>query len=147
MRIKIDKTKDLKLNLGCGKKCVDEYIGIDIQDNGQEIVWDITKGIPLADDCVIELISSHVVEHIATEDIEPLIKEMIRVSAPGAIWAISCPHSDSDQAYFACHVSLWDERRWRGICEDSKSYPEGKIRLINTERRGIEIVAHLEVIK
>ena len=147
MRIRLDKTKDIKLNMGCGKKPVEEYIGLDIQDYDQEIVWDITKGIPLPDNSVVELISSHVVEHIETVDIMPLIKEMIRVSAPGAIWAISCPHSDSKQAYFACHYSLWDERRWEGIAEDIESYPEGKIKVINTERRGIEIVAHLEVIK
>lgn len=146
MRVDI-KTDPIKLNMGCGEKQVKDYIGLDIKDNGQEIVCDITKCIPLPDDSVVELISSHVVEHIKTDDIENLIKEMIRVSAPGAIWAISCPHSDSDQAYFACHVSLWDERRWRGICEDSKSYDVGKIKLISTERRGIEIVAHLEVIK
>lgn len=146
MRIKLD-IEPIKLNLGCGKKHVEGYVGIDIREDGQEILWDITKGIPLPDNSVEEIISSHVVEHISMDDIDSLIKEMIRVSRNGAVWAISCPHADSLQAYYACHVSLWDERRWEAIVEDMSAYEGGNLELIDNRKRAFEIITRLKVRK
>lgn len=143
INLPIDK---LKLDLGCGKSRKNGFIGIDIQDNGQEIVWDITKGIPLPDNSVSEIFSSHFIEHIDIADIDNLIYEIIRVCVNDGIVEIRCPHSDSNEAYFACHNSLWDERRFRAICQGLA--PDNfRVEPVSFEIVGIEIIARLIVKK
>ena len=116
LKTKVYITSD-KLNLGCGKKKVEGFMGMDIVDYGQEIVWDIRNGIPLPNDSISEIYSTDFIEHLRNEDIDNLIHEIIRVCKNGATVQLRCPHSDTDEAYYSGHLSLWDRRRFCAICK------------------------------
>jgi predicted SAM-dependent methyltransferase len=139
----------INIDLGCGNTPATkkDYIGFDIIDFGQDIVWDIADGIPLPDNSVDLIYSSHFVEHVPAEHINTLIREMIRVCKHGATVKIACPHSDTIEAYYLCHVSLWDERRVKGILADIRYQYPGHFKLMNTERAGIEFRFTMTVVK
>jgi hypothetical protein len=145
-RVKVD-IYPIMLDLGCGENKKEGYIGLDFMDFGQEIKWDITEGIPLPDDSVSELFSSHFVEHIEDKYLNDLIHEMIRVCKDESVIEVRCPRADTNEAYFTSHLSLWDERRVRGICMGQKHHWPGHLELIEFENVGIEIRFKLRVIK
>jgi predicted SAM-dependent methyltransferase len=113
MRVNINGVNIDCLDLGCGKN--KKGVGIDIEDFGQEIVWDLTKGIPLPNNSVHSIVSSHFLEHITVPQINDLVREMIRVCADGATIEARVPHADRDEAMFLTHYTLWNEQRARGI--------------------------------
>lgn len=60
-----------KLDLGCGKKCPEDFDGVDIAPLGQSWVLDLQKfPWPFANDTYDELRSSHFVEHLPARDVE-----------------------------------------------------------------------------
>ncbi len=72
----------IKLDIACGFyqwKSGDGYIGIDIKDYGQAIVWDITKGLPFPDSSVKKFFCSHVLEHLTFTQTIELFKEIWRI--------------------------------------------------------------------
>ena len=104
-----EKLDDLKIDLGCGDKEHDArihgregYIGIDIKDYGQDIVWNIEEGIPLSDNSVKEIFCWHVLEHI--KDIAVVMDEMWRILKPDGILELEVPEKNCDKAYIFQHV-------------------------------------------
>src|SRR3990167_11002256 len=88
---------DLKLDVGCGDSKHDfknhglkDYIGLDIYDYGQDIVWNIEQGIPLPDNSCSEIFCSHVVEHL--DDLITVMNEFWRILKPNGKLSIVCPH-------------------------------------------------------
>jgi len=103
----IELNKPIKLDVGCGRNKREGYVGIDWKDFGQEIIWDITKGIPLPDNSCSHIFCSHVIEHI--DDLISLMNEFWRVlNITGELWII-CPHRTAPSAYVIQHVRRIDE--------------------------------------
>lgn len=87
-----------KINLGGGNTKKDGFINIDILNlENVDIVHDITKGIPLKDNSVDEIFSSHFFEHIP--DLSKLMEEIYRVCRDGAVINIKCPYFKSTGAF------------------------------------------------
>lgn len=107
----IKQTKEVKLNIGCGKKYEKDFIGIDIRDCGQEIVWDVREGIPFPDESVDFIWSSHVMEHFTEDESENVLREMYRVLKPGGICQHRLPHQTDPTAYYFDHKTFWNESR------------------------------------
>jgi len=82
----------IMLNLGCGGQKLDGYIGIDKRDVGQDMIWDITDGLPFPDNSVDEVYSCHFVEHLTDEQSIELFFEIYRVLKVGALTHHRCPH-------------------------------------------------------
>jgi len=100
----------VKLNLGGGREKLHGYLNLDILDFEEvDIVCDVVKGIPLADNSVEEIVANHFLEHIP--DTFKVMSELYRVSAPGAILRIKCPYFKSIGAFKdPSHVSFFTER-------------------------------------
>jgi predicted SAM-dependent methyltransferase len=133
------------IDIGCKDKTQKGYIGIDIKDFGQNIVWDVTCGLPFPDSSVSKIYTGHFLEHIKDSDLEDLFFEIIRVSKPGAIITIKVPHSSTIEASYLCHLSRWDENKVNGIIRGLA--PNLTFELLSMERHGIELIASLEVVK
>jgi len=104
----------LRVDIGCGNAKRPGFIGLDYEDCGQEIIRDITKGLPFADNTVSEINISHVLEHVhGGEDMFFLISEMYRVCHDGAMIHIVVPHADTVFAHDPAHVSSWNENSFR----------------------------------
>lgn len=87
--------KDLRLNIGCGKWCLDGWFNIDIAvsplaKKTPELLCDI-RSIPLPDACAVELMAIHVLEHVLRWDVEATLKEWARLLKPGGRMVLEMP--------------------------------------------------------
>jgi SAM-dependent methyltransferase len=90
--------KKIKINLGGGRTKMDGFVNIDVLDFPEvDIVHDLNKGIPLEDNSVSEVYSSHTLEHL--DDIVSIVKEMYRVCEDGAKITIKVPYFKSIGAF------------------------------------------------
>ena len=104
-----------KVDLGCKENTKPGFIGLDHNDWGQDIVWDITEGLPFPDNSVEEVFMGDFLEHIAEHNLPDLWRELRRCCRNGAIIETRTPLAGKDVAYYSTHVSYWNARRFRGI--------------------------------
>ncbi|MBW3015241.1 class I SAM-dependent methyltransferase [Candidatus Woesearchaeota archaeon] len=102
------------LDLGCGYlryREDDGFIGVDIIDYGQEIVWDVRHGIPLPDNSVPEVFTCHFMEHLEWKELFEIFREVWRVCKNEAPVFIRMPYPAPEKlwALFASHKGIWDE--------------------------------------
>jgi hypothetical protein len=81
----------MKVDLGCGASKTAGFVGLDrFPLAGVDVVCDLDRGIPLADDSVDYLLASHSLEHIA--NLPAMIQEIFRVCRDRAIVTIISPY-------------------------------------------------------
>lgn len=136
-RIKLNLEKTFKIDIGCKNNTKEGYIGIDIKDFGQAIIWNVTQGLPFPDSSVENIYCSHFLEHIRIEDIQDFIIEIYRICKSGAEIEIRVPHSDTIESYYSCHLSLWNENRIKGILKGLQHTYKFEIK--EMKRVGIEL--------
>lgn len=95
----IDSGEKLAIELGCGQKKKDGYIGIDKIDlPSVDIVADLEEGLPfLPDDSVDEVHCKSFLEHIS--NFENLMREITRVLKPGGKSYVFVPHFSNPYHY------------------------------------------------
>lgn len=104
----------MKLNLGCGKKAREGYIGIDIKPFGHNVVLDVRKGLKTWDDNVIEaIIADNFIEHLTNDEVKNLLNECWRVLKPKGILFIVVPHIKNDGAWVLQHKSYYTEATFK----------------------------------
>lgn len=130
----------IKLDVGCGKFKREGFVGYDNLEFGQEILWNINQGIPLPDESVSELYTSHFLEHLRNEELPIFFNEAVRVCQPGVLMEIRMPHADTDEAHYLCHYSLWNESKIRGIVKDNPN-----LELLEMTRDGIHLIAKIKI--
>jgi predicted SAM-dependent methyltransferase len=99
---------NLRLNLGCGNKKVEGFVGVDIKD--ATIVADI-RALPFDDESVDEIMAIHVCEHFYTHEIASVLKEWMRVLKPNGRMVLELPCLDKVLEHFArgspVNFTLW----------------------------------------
>jgi ubiquinone/menaquinone biosynthesis C-methylase UbiE len=87
------------LNLGCGRKRIQDAINLDITaETVPEVVHDLNHlPWPFADDTFTKIFAYDVIEHLT--DIPKTMEEIHRVCLPGAIVHIAVPHFSSANAF------------------------------------------------
>ena len=105
------KNKEIKLNLGCGFLEEKDSIGIDIRDCGQEIIWDLNKGIPFPDESVDMVCSMHFIEHLDDKEFYNLLLEIYRILKVGGTTENIQPHARDLTALYLGHKSVWFEEK------------------------------------
>jgi predicted SAM-dependent methyltransferase len=84
------RLKEIKLELGSGpKKGLNGYVTVDIR--GADLCRNLKKGIPLKDQSVTSIYSSHMLEHLSYKDIMSLLNECNRVLKKGGTLSICVP--------------------------------------------------------
>lgn len=109
--IRTFKNSELNLEIGCGDKkhwrMDKDYIRVDVVDYGQDIVWDVEKGIPLPDNSCNYIYASHVFEHFS--DYIGVVNECHRVlNKVGELYIVS-PTVDSEKAFLPTHVNFFNK--------------------------------------
>ena len=80
------------LNLGCGNHYHKEWINIDYVENNEDIIThNLHEGIPLPENEVDVVYSSHLLEHFSKSDSNYFISECYRVLKPEGIMRIVVP--------------------------------------------------------
>ncbi len=104
----------IKLNLGCGRRYLEGYINIDIQERiHSDLVCDITEGIPFNDNTIDEVRAHDFLEHIPLGKTIFVISEIWRVLKPAGILEHFTPSTDGRGAFQdPTHVSFWNYNSW-----------------------------------
>jgi SAM-dependent methyltransferase len=91
----------VKLDIGCGSKKKDGFIGIDrLKFDGVDVICEVgVAPLPYEENSVAEVYSSHFVEHLSAPERIQFLNELYRVMKPGAKATIVVPHFASGRAY------------------------------------------------
>ncbi len=110
---KSGESKVTKVELGCGATKNEGYIGIDrFPLTNVDIVTDLNDGIPLADNSVELIFSSHSLEHF--ENLPKLVNEIYRVCKHKAIVNILAPyHMETVNLANMYHKQVFNESTFR----------------------------------
>lgn len=93
-------SEDLKLDLGCGKNKRAGFIGVDMNGfDGVDVVCDLRDKWKWEDDSISEVVSSHFIEHLTSEERIHFVNELYRVLKPSAKATIITPSWSSNRAY------------------------------------------------
>jgi SAM-dependent methyltransferase len=83
------------IDIGCGDRKTPGAIGLDIARlPSVDIVGDVNQGLPFRDSSVDAVYASHVLEHF--DDLVGVMREVWRVSKPGARLYVTVPHASSN---------------------------------------------------
>ena len=98
------KTKELKIDIGCGINKREGFIGVDqYKLKGVDIVADLTKKWPWKDNTVDEVNASHFIEHLTNFEGKwervHFFNELYRVMKKGAKAQLIFPHWCSNRYY------------------------------------------------
>ena len=98
----------MKLNLGSGpEKGSNGWTNIDL-GGGADLAIDLTHGIPFEDNSISQIYTSHFLEHLSYEQINPLLIECLRVLQPGSSLLICVPDSEAFiRAYINDEFTEW----------------------------------------
>ena len=105
----------IKLNLGSGPVCGENgWTTIDQYDC--DICWDLRKGIPLKDNTVESIYSSHLLEHLDYKSNIKFINECKRVLIPGGKMLVCVPDA---RKYISAYVSDTEFRPKNSLYADA----------------------------
>ena len=97
----------VRLNLGCGDKILPGYVNVDVVESRAgkrpDVLCDLHRLEPFADDSADEILAVHVVEHFWRWEVLDILKEWVRVLKPGGRLVLECPNLIS-----ACEAFLRD---------------------------------------
>ena len=105
----------IRLDLGAGQYPKEGFVRMDFDSRGTDIIWDVKDGIPLPDNSVSELYTSHFLEHFMPTDQHYILQEIWRVTAPGGKVEIRLPYGDLPQGHLPCHYSFMTEAWFEAI--------------------------------
>ena len=85
----------MKLNLGSGpEKGSNGWTNIDL-NGGADLAIDLTQGLPFEDNSANLIYTSHFLEHLSYDQINPLLLECLRVLQPDSSLLICVPDSEA----------------------------------------------------
>ena len=111
-----------KLNIGCGKKLLDGFINIDINDFGQEIKSDVfiyLKDLIDKKESVDHIRAEHFLEHFNQDEARELLNLMWQVVKSSGDILIVVPHKKDDYAWILAHKTFYCENTFK-ILEKSE---------------------------
>lgn len=82
-------THPLRLNVGCGRKKIDGWVGVDIADDA-DFVCDI-RHLPLPANSVDEMMAIHVIEHFYVWEVSAILLNWFSVLKPKARLILELP--------------------------------------------------------
>jgi predicted SAM-dependent methyltransferase len=86
------QARELRVNIGCGPNALPGWINLDAARGEQvDVVWDLRRGLPFADESCAAVFGEHVIEHVPRESAEKLLRECLRALRPGGVLRLSTP--------------------------------------------------------
>jgi predicted SAM-dependent methyltransferase len=110
----------MKIDLGCGRRKVEGYYGIDCQAlDGVDLVCDCNSAIPLGSDIASCIRAFDFLEHIANDKRIHIMSEIWRLLKPDGIFISMTPSTDGRGAFQdPTHYSFWNENSFWYYTDD-----------------------------
>ena len=90
--LSLSSNLEIKLDLGSGpNKSYNGWTTVDF--HGADIDWDLNLAIPMNDNSVAEIYSSHLLEHLEFDSIKRLLLEIHRILIPGGEFRVCLPNA------------------------------------------------------
>lgn len=137
----------IKLDMGAGQYPKEGFVRLDFDPQGTDIVWDLKDGIPLPDNSVEELFSSHTLEHFNPTNLHYLLMEMLRVCKNGARVEIIVPYGDTAQGHLPCHYSKITEQTMNAWANWRQETDPSRYELQEIKREDYHLIGIFKVIK
>lgn len=100
----------IHLHLGCGTKYLPGFVNIDANPRQKLDLWlDVRCGLPFATGSVDSIYSTHMFEHFYPDELEKLLRECVRVLAPGGGVRLIVPSLRSAIVAYQQNRSDWFE--------------------------------------
>lgn len=99
-----------RLNIGCGKVHLSEWINIDLDSNEADLQLDITWPLPFENNSCELIFNEHLLEHLSAEQGLDFLKECRRVLKDGGTLRISMP--SLDRLIQRSNDGTWREADW-----------------------------------
>jgi predicted SAM-dependent methyltransferase len=112
------------VHLGCGNDVRAGWLNIDERPESTEMFlagkhflnWDLREGVPVPDDSVEIIYSSHFFEHLTFPEAMKLLSDCLRVLVPGGVFRAMLPdfrlvfnaYSNRDGAFFQEAIETWN---------------------------------------
>tara|TARA_B100001027_G_C16262607_1_gene330249 strand:- start:1545 stop:2192 length:648 start_codon:yes stop_codon:yes gene_type:complete len=143
--------REIKIELGSGsKKGKNGWTTIDIESS--DIIWDLRQGIPLPNNSVDQIYSSHLLEHISYQELLTFLSECHRAMKVGGKFLVCVPNfklyidAYVDGKFFKNRDSWWkpglidtgsnmDQLNYIAYMEGQHKYMFDEENLINTLRK------------
>lgn len=84
------ESRPIKLELGAGGRKLDGWVSVDMSEP-TDLLHDLRDPLPLPDNCVDEVYSSHVMEHLHYRDLRHLLTECVRVMKTDGLFRCAVP--------------------------------------------------------
>ena len=83
----------MRINLGSGERPLDGWVNVDVLPDapGVDVVADITETLPFDSGSAELVYASHLLEHVATEEVPRVLAEWRRVLRPGGTLLVAVP--------------------------------------------------------
>jgi len=92
---KISQEKKLRLNLGCGKTKISNYINIDTRKScNPDLVCDISK-LPYEPNSVERILASDILEHFSRNETKRVLEHWYDIMKPNGLLIIKTPNMDT----------------------------------------------------
>lgn len=122
----------LKLDLGCGRNKISGYIGVDWNpEYHPDIVCDLTKQCPAADNSVEAVFCSHTFEHFTKEEQSVFLTMLLKICQIGARIEFRVPLNFKDPAHPVILGYDWIQELCRALFPNMALY-EYKVENITT---------------
>ncbi len=102
-----DKTKQVKLHLGCFHKKIHGFTNIDIREDVEpDLIDDVFKLDSINDNSVDLIYCCHVLEHAERQEAKDAMKRWFDVLKPGGTLRLSVPDLEAAFKYYMCYGDL-----------------------------------------
>ncbi len=101
----------ININLGCGPTPHPDWIGVDVQDYGHNIVAPLEGRLPFDDEYADQVMSIQSIEHIHTTKVPGLMREVLRILKPGGKFLVECPSLEKVLENFGKY-DIRDQAKW-----------------------------------
>ncbi len=94
------------VDIGCGLNRHNALLNLDWQwTPGLDLCWDITQGLPFADQSMLGVYSEHCFEHFDLATVRRVVADVRRILLPGGTLRIAVPDAE---LYLRCYVQQLD---------------------------------------
>lgn len=124
----LSDTTPQMLNIGCGSHFHSAWTNLDLISESFDVIpYDITTGLPFAENSIDAVYHSHVLEHLNPNHGIELIRECWRVLKPGGVARIVVPDLEKiAKLYLEKH-----DRAWQGDEQAQTDYDWMKLELLD----------------